>query len=57
MRANKFDGSNVTTIHRTYTQPFDVKVFHPSRQPMGKAVEKIALEESISWINVRVNIY
>jgi len=33
IKANKFDGSNVTTIHRTYTQPFDVKVIHPSRQP------------------------
>ncbi|KAL8579462.1 hypothetical protein ACOMHN_026827 [Nucella lapillus] len=33
VKANKFDGSNVTVIQRTYTQPFDVKIFHPYRQP------------------------
>jgi len=36
MRANKFTGGNVTTIQKTYTQPFDVKIFHPSRQPRSK---------------------
>ena len=35
LQANKFDGSNVTVIQRTYTQPFDVKIFHPLRQPKG----------------------
>ncbi|XP_076445601.1 prolow-density lipoprotein receptor-related protein 1-like [Babylonia areolata] len=33
VKANKFDGTNVTVIQRTYTQPFDVKIFHPYRQP------------------------
>ncbi|XP_070183011.1 low-density lipoprotein receptor-related protein 1-like [Littorina saxatilis] len=33
VKANKFNGSNVTVIQRTYTQPFDVKIFHPLRQP------------------------
>uniref|UniRef100_K1QFX2 Low-density lipoprotein receptor-related protein 1B n=1 Tax=Magallana gigas TaxID=29159 RepID=K1QFX2_MAGGI len=30
--ANKFDGSNVTVIKRTNTQPFDIQVYHPKRQ-------------------------
>ncbi|KAK3853890.1 hypothetical protein Pcinc_039590 [Petrolisthes cinctipes] len=33
IRANKFDGSEVTDIQRTVTQPFDIQVLHPSRQP------------------------
>ncbi|CAL4156177.1 unnamed protein product, partial [Meganyctiphanes norvegica] len=33
IRANKFNGSEVQEIHRTITQPFDIKVLHPSRQP------------------------
>ncbi|KAK7507346.1 hypothetical protein BaRGS_00001281, partial [Batillaria attramentaria] len=33
VRANKFNGSDVEVIQRTYTQPFDVKIFHPKRQP------------------------
>ncbi|VDI33223.1 low-density lipoprotein receptor-related protein 1 (alpha-2-macroglobulin receptor) [Mytilus galloprovincialis] len=33
MRANKFNGSNVTTIQQTMTQPFDLQVYHPLRQP------------------------
>ncbi|XP_050433383.1 low-density lipoprotein receptor-related protein 1 isoform X2 [Adelges cooleyi] len=32
-RANKWTGSNVTVVQHTVTQPFDVKVLHPSRQP------------------------
>ncbi|XP_062600838.1 low-density lipoprotein receptor-related protein 1-like [Saccostrea cucullata] len=30
--ANKFDGSNVTIVKRTNTQPFDIQVYHPKRQ-------------------------
>lgn len=41
MRANKFTGGNVTTIQKTYTQPFDVKIFHPSRQPRSMKNESI----------------
>ncbi|ESO96765.1 hypothetical protein LOTGIDRAFT_51280, partial [Lottia gigantea] len=33
LRANKFNGSDVTEIQKTFTQPFDVQVFHPNRQP------------------------
>lgn len=33
VRASKWDGSHVTVVQRTLTQPFDVKVVHPSRQP------------------------
>ncbi|XP_068625234.1 prolow-density lipoprotein receptor-related protein 1 [Battus philenor] len=33
LRASKWDGSGVTVVQRTLTQPFDVKVIHPSRQP------------------------
>ncbi|XP_012944048.1 low-density lipoprotein receptor-related protein 1 [Aplysia californica] len=31
--ANKFNGSDVQVIQRTYTQPFDLQVFHKMRQP------------------------
>ncbi|XP_047488646.1 low-density lipoprotein receptor-related protein 1-like [Penaeus chinensis] len=33
IRANKFNGSDIYDIQRTITQPFDIKVLHPSRQP------------------------
>ncbi|MCJ8744680.1 hypothetical protein PDJAM_G00121580 [Pangasius djambal] len=32
-KANKWTGSNVTVVQRTNTQPFDLQVYHPSRQP------------------------
>lgn len=35
-KANKWNGSNVTVVQHTVTQPFDVKILHPSRQPKGK---------------------
>lgn len=31
--ANKFNGTNATVIHKTETQPFDIHVLHPKRQP------------------------
>lgn len=34
-KANKWTGSNVTVVQHTVTQPFDVKILHPSRQPKG----------------------
>lgn len=34
-KANKWTGSNVTVVQRTNTQPFDLQVYHPSRQPQG----------------------
>lgn len=36
-KANKWTGSNVTVVQRTNTQPFDLQVYHPSRQPQGEA--------------------
>lgn len=35
-KANKWTGNNVTVVQRTNTQPFDLQVYHPSRQPQGK---------------------
>lgn len=35
-KANKWTGHNVTVVQRTNTQPFDLQVYHPSRQPQGK---------------------
>lgn len=35
-KANKWTGSNVTVVQRTNTQPFDLQVYHPSRQPQGR---------------------
>ncbi|XP_037542041.1 low-density lipoprotein receptor-related protein 1B [Nematolebias whitei] len=32
-RANKWTGQNVTVIQKTSAQPFDLQIFHPSRQP------------------------
>ncbi|CAB1328678.1 unnamed protein product [Coregonus sp. 'balchen'] len=34
--ANKWTGRNVTVIQKTSAQPFDLQIFHPSRQPQGK---------------------
>lgn len=33
VRANKWNGTGVAVVQRTLTQPFDVKIVHPSRQP------------------------
>lgn len=33
VRANKWTGGDVKVVQRTKTQPFDIKVMHPSRQP------------------------
>ena len=33
MRANKFNGSDVMKIQQTMTQPFDLQIYHPLRQP------------------------
>uniref|UniRef100_A0A3B3CPE7 EGF-like domain-containing protein n=1 Tax=Oryzias melastigma TaxID=30732 RepID=A0A3B3CPE7_ORYME len=35
-KANKWTGANVTVVQRTNTQPFDLQVYHPSRQPEGE---------------------
>lgn len=33
VRANKWSGGDVSVIQRTLTQPFDIQILHPSRQP------------------------
>ncbi|XP_075238130.1 LDL receptor protein 1 isoform X2 [Lycorma delicatula] len=37
LRANKWNGSDVTVMQRTLTQPFDIQILHPSRQPRSNA--------------------
>eukprot|EP00079_Xenopus_tropicalis_P012610 XP_002939758.2 PREDICTED: prolow-density lipoprotein receptor-related protein 1 [Xenopus tropicalis] len=34
-KANKWTGHNVRVVQRTNTQPFDLQVYHPSRQPQA----------------------
>ncbi|XP_023930314.1 prolow-density lipoprotein receptor-related protein 1 [Lingula anatina] len=36
MEANKFNGSSVRVVQRTYAQPFDLKVYHSKRQSQMK---------------------
>lgn len=33
IKANKFNGSDIQVVQKGMTQPFDIKVLHPSRQP------------------------
>ena len=35
-KANKWTGQNVTVIQKTSAQPFDLQIYHPSRQPQGE---------------------
>ncbi|KAI2650472.1 Low-density lipoprotein receptor-related protein 1B [Labeo rohita] len=35
-KANKWTGANVTVIQKTSAQPFDLEIYHPSRQPQIK---------------------
>lgn len=35
IRANKWNGGQISVIQRTLTQPFDIQILHPSRQPRG----------------------
>ena len=35
-KANKWTGQNVSVIQKTSAQPFDLQIYHPSRQPQGK---------------------
>ena len=32
-QANKFNGSDVRIVQKTMTQPFDLQIVHPKRQP------------------------
>lgn len=42
VRANKWTGADVSVIQRTLTQPFDIQILHPSRQPRGEAASPCA---------------
>ncbi|XP_059139258.1 prolow-density lipoprotein receptor-related protein 1-like [Physella acuta] len=33
VKANKFNGNEVTVLYKTYQQPFDLQMYHPMRQP------------------------
>lgn len=44
-KANKWTGHNVTVVQRTNTQPFDLQVYHPSRQPQGKVAHQIRIHK------------
>ncbi|XP_064475155.1 prolow-density lipoprotein receptor-related protein 1-like [Ornithodoros turicata] len=44
IRCNKWNGSDVQVVQRASTQPFDVQVFHPSRQPRGNGKNRCAIE-------------
>ncbi|KAK2108986.1 Low-density lipoprotein receptor- protein 1B [Saguinus oedipus] len=35
-KANKWTGQNVSVIQKTSAQPFDLQIYHPSRQPQGR---------------------
>lgn len=44
IRCNKWNGSDVQIVQRAPTQPFDIQVFHPSRQPRGSGKNKCAVD-------------
>lgn len=48
-KANKWTGSNVTVVQRTNTQPFDLQVYHPSRQPQGETLQQ---EDNGCWTTI-----
>ncbi|XP_054720384.1 low-density lipoprotein receptor-related protein 1-like [Uloborus diversus] len=35
LRANKWNGTDIRVVQRAITQPFDIVVYHPARQPRG----------------------
>lgn len=51
-KANKWTGHNVTVVQRTNTQPFDLQVYHPSRQPQGRLHSRyvcINIQRETEW--------
>lgn len=46
-KANKWTGQNVSVIQKTSAQPFDLQIYHPSRQPQGKCLLLLNYPESI----------
>lgn len=43
VRASKWNGSKAKIIGHTFTQPFDVKILHPSRQPKSANISSKCL--------------
>lgn len=37
IKANKFNGSDIQVVQKAMTQPFDIKIYHPSRQPKANS--------------------
>ncbi|KAJ6665385.1 hypothetical protein lerEdw1_003225 [Lerista edwardsae] len=61
-KANKWTGQNVSVIQKTSAQPFDLQIYHPSRQPQAFTVPDIddvtvvdfdAAEERLYWTDVK----
>ncbi|RXM28322.1 Low-density lipoprotein receptor-related protein 1B [Acipenser ruthenus] len=48
-KANKWTGRNVTVIQKTSAQPFDLQIYHPSRQPQGLSIDYAA--NMLYWIS------
>ncbi|CAB0020575.1 unnamed protein product, partial [Nesidiocoris tenuis] len=46
LRADKRTGASVTALQRTLTQPFDIQVLHPSRQPRDNDVVLLLVRPS-----------
>ncbi|XP_077556086.1 LDL receptor protein 1 isoform X2 [Haemaphysalis longicornis] len=42
IRCNKWNGSDVQVVQKAAIQPFDIQVFHPSRQPKGNGKNSCA---------------
>jgi len=36
IRANKWNGTDIKVVQQASSQPFDIKIYHPSRQPRSK---------------------
>lgn len=47
-KANKWTGQNVSVIQKTSAQPFDLQIYHPSRQPQGRCLGQARHLETLS---------
>lgn len=55
-KANKWTGNNVTVVQRTNTQPFDLQVYHPSRQPQGN-IQSVVTQFVLIFILIMPQVY
>ena len=58
-KANKFTGENVTEIQRTNTQPFDIHMYHPDRQPVeeGKMINILHADYNFNVKELKTEIF